>query len=125
MGQPGLGGGVHQHHVDPFEEGPHQLAVAEVRLVRQDVVRDDDGARAGSATAPPAGARGTQQREVGRDDRGDDVDDDDRVEPAQPAAGAHPGVGTRPAQRPDGAREGLDVRGTARDGLLAGVERLG
>ena len=128
MGQPGLLVAVHEDRVDPLEELLHQLTVAEVGLVGQHVVGDDHGARAGlpgacGRTATSAArAGGTQQGEVGRDDRRDDVDDDDQVEPAQPTTGPDPGVGTGPAERADGARERLDIRGATGDGLLAGVE---
>ena len=129
VGEPGLRVAVHENGVHAFEELLHQLAVAEVGLVRQHVVGDHHRARAGAARAAlgraATDAGGAQQREVGGHDGGDDVDDDDDVEAAQPPPGAHPGVGTGPAQRADGARERLDVGRAPGHGLLTRVELRG
>ena len=53
---------------------------------------------------------GPQQHEVGGDDRGHHVDDEDGVDVAQAPAGAHPGVGASPAERADRPREGGHLR---------------
>ena len=51
-----------------------------------------------------------QQGQVQRDHGGAGVDDDDRVVPAQSPAGAQPGVGPVPRERPDRAGERLAPR---------------
>ncbi len=123
--EPGLLVGVHDDGVDAAQERLHQLPVAGVPLVRQHVVRDEHAARAvtGGGGAPDAGR--TQQREVRGHDGRDDVHDDDDVDVAQPAPGAHPGVGARPRQHPQAAGKGLDVGRPAGHRLLAGVQRRG
>ena len=100
-----LVGAVHEHRVDAREEHRHEAGVAGVRLVREDVVAHDDRLRPRTGTT---GHRtgGAQQRQVGRHDRRHDVHDEDGVDVAQPPPGAHPRVGSGPAERPDRPREG-------------------
>ena len=124
-GERGLVRGVDDDGIHPTQEGLHELAVTGVALVREDVVGDEDGPGTAAGRRGAAHAGRSQQREVGRGDRRDDVDDDDDVDVAQPAAGAHPGVRPGPREHPQGAGERLDVGGSPRDGLLTGVERRG
>ena len=108
------------HGIRAAQERTDERPVARVRLVRQDVVGDDDDAR------PAARPRRHPRRAAGRGApgrRGDDVDEHDDVDVAQPPPGAHPGVGARPGQHAQGPGEGRDVGRTPGHGLLARVER--
>ena len=95
--------------VDPREEHRHEGGVATSRLVRQDVVAHDHRLWSRTGRARDR-AGGPEQHEVGGDDRGHHVDDEDGVDVAQPPSGAHPGVGASPAERADRPREGGHLR---------------
>ncbi len=117
-GEAGLLVGVDEHGVGPTEQCAHERSVPGPGLVGQHVVGDDDHPRAATTARPGR----PQQREVGGHHGRHDVDDDDDVELAQPPAGPQPGVGARPRQDAQGAREGLDVGSAARHRLLTRVE---
>ena len=97
--------GVHDDGVDAAQQRLHQLPVAGVALVRQHVVRDEHDARAATGRACGRRRRRAAARGAPGTTARDDVHDDHDVDVAQPAPGAHPGVGPGPGQRPHGARE--------------------
>ncbi len=119
----GLLVGVDHDGIHPLHERLDELARPGVALVRQHVVGDEDRARPVPGCRAAAGASGAQQGQVGGDHGGDDVHDDDDVDVTQAATGAQPGVRARPGEHAQGARERLDVGGSAGHGLLAGIER--
>ena len=65
---PRLVGAVHEHRVDPWEEHRHEAGVADVRLVREDVVAHDHRLRSRTGRARHR-AGGPEQHEV----RGNDA----------------------------------------------------